>query len=89
LRNPEKRENFLQTLSNLRTAISSQNLTKLKIAQDYSEKMDQVHQSDENLENLQRIKHSLEDMQASLNYTQREFSSTISVVKILANLLQQ
>jgi hypothetical protein len=80
-RNPEKAENLFST------QITSQNLAKIKFLQDFFkaiEQTDQVQQSDENLELLEEIKHSLENMQVSLSYIQHEISSTIPLLKAFA-----
>lgn len=90
LRNPEKRETFLQTFNNITTTNISTNLAKVEFLEEFFKKIeptDQIQQSDENLEYLKRIKHSLESAKASLSYSQLEMSSLTSLIKPFANLL--
>ena len=89
LRNPEKRENFLQTLANTHTAISSHTATRLKYLDKLFEEIDQrgpAYQSTANLEHFRSIRHSLENAQASVTLAQSEFLSTTSLLRTFADI---
>ena len=89
LRSSEKRENLLQTLANTHTAISSHNAMKLKHLGKLFEAIEErglVNQSTADLEHLRSIKNSLENAQASVTLAQREFLSTASLLRTLADL---
>jgi hypothetical protein len=89
-RNPEKTENFFRNLDNVNVASGSQMLARINTLQAFFEKAkqtDQVQQSSESLAHIENIKHSLSRAKISLEYAQRETSSTIPLLKAMTNLL--
>lgn len=89
LRNPEKSDNFFQALETLNTTSKSHILAKIKATLAFVEKFeqsDEANQSNETLAHIESIKRSLKSAQTSLQYQQREFSSTIPLLKTLTNL---
>jgi hypothetical protein len=89
LRNSEKSDSFFQALDTLNTASKSHILAKIKATLASVEKFeqsDEAKQSNETLAHIENIKRSLNSPQTSLQYQQREFSSTIPLLKMLTNL---
>jgi hypothetical protein len=89
LRNPDKADNFFQALDTLNTTSKSHMLAKIKATLASVEKLEQSNeakQSNETLAQIENIKQSLKSAQTSLQYQQREFSSTIPLLKTLTNL---